>query len=144
MKPSAAACEAFGEFDYPVFIHERHLDTFGHVNNAAYLEIFEEARWHWITTNGFGLKEIRSRGVGPVILEVAMRFHRELGNRENVIVRSRCLDYRGKVARMEQSMLRDDGKVFCRAEFKFGLFDLKTRRLIDPTPEWIAALRGSA
>jgi hypothetical protein len=29
--------------EYEALIHERHLDTFGHVNNAAYLEILEEA-----------------------------------------------------------------------------------------------------
>lgn len=31
--------------EYPVVIREHHLDTFGHVNNAAYLDILEEARW---------------------------------------------------------------------------------------------------
>jgi len=132
----------FGEFEYPVLIHERHLDSFGHVNNAAYMEIFEEARWHWITGNGFGLDEIRKRQIGPVVLEAHLYFLRELLNRDKIIVKSRCLEYRGKIAQMEQTMIRADGLAACRAEFKFGLFDLKARKLIRPTPQWLAALRG--
>ncbi len=31
--------------EYHLLILEKHLDTFGHVNNASYLEILEEARW---------------------------------------------------------------------------------------------------
>jgi acyl-CoA thioesterase FadM len=45
--------------EYTVLIIERHLDTFGHVNNATYLDLFEAARWEWITSNGFGLERIR-------------------------------------------------------------------------------------
>ena len=41
--------------DYQLVIREQHLDTFGHVNNAKYLEILEEARWDLITGNGYGL-----------------------------------------------------------------------------------------
>ena len=47
--------------EYPLLIVERHLDTFGHVNNATYLELFEEARWDWLQQNGYGLDEIRKR-----------------------------------------------------------------------------------
>ena len=128
------------EHEYPLMILERHLDTFGHVNNAVYLEIFEEARWDWITKNGFGLSQIRERAIGPVVLEAHLRFQRELTNREKITIRSRCIDYRGKIARMEQVILREDGKAACTAEFVFGLFDLKLRKLIDPTPEWLKAL----
>ena len=32
-------------FTYPLLIKETYLDTFGHVNNATYLTLFEEARW---------------------------------------------------------------------------------------------------
>ena len=45
-------------FEQSIVIREEHLDTFGHVNNARYLEIFEQARWDFITDNGFGLDYI--------------------------------------------------------------------------------------
>ena len=36
-------------YEYEKTILEQHLDTFGHVNNAAYLVLYEEARWDFIT-----------------------------------------------------------------------------------------------
>jgi thioesterase III len=126
--------------EYRLLIHERHLDLFGHVNNAAYLEIFEEARWDWVTGNGYGVREVRERGLGPVLLEARLRFHREVTNRDDVIIRSRTVEYKGKIGRLEQAMLRADGTAACTAEFVIGLFDLKTRRLVKPTPEWLRAV----
>ena len=70
--------------DYELLIHEQHLDTFGHVNNAAYLQILEEARWDLITRNGYGLDEVHRRRIGPVVLDVELRFRRELRNRQRV------------------------------------------------------------
>src|SRR5690242_9717090 len=102
--------------EYRLLIHERHLDLFGHVNNAAYLEIFEEARWDWVTGNGYGVREVRERGLGPVLLEARLRFHREVTNREEVLIRSRTVEYRGKIGRVEQVMLRADGTPACTAE----------------------------
>jgi thioesterase III len=132
--------EAGWHHEYRLLITEGHLDTFGHVNNAAYLEIFEEARWDWITGNGFGLREVRERGIGPVLLEIRLRFHREVTNRERVLIRSRTIEYRGKLGRVEQVMSLADGRVACTAELVIGLFDLQTRRLIKPTPEWLRAV----
>src|SRR5437879_6675743 len=123
--------------EYSLLITERHLDVFGHVNNATYLEIFEEARWDWITGNGFGLREVRERGLGPVLLEARLRFQREVTNREQVLIRSRTVEYRGKIGRVEQVMTLADGKVACAAEFVIGLFDLTARKLIHPTSAWL-------
>lgn len=128
------------QHEYPVLIREAHLDVFGHVNNAAYLELFEEARWDWITRGGFGLKEIRERGIGPVVLEAKLRFQREATNREAVVIRSRTIEYARKIGTVEQVMVRADGKASCTALFTVALFDLTSRKLIPPTPEWLAAV----
>ena len=40
-------------------VQETHLDSFGHMNNAVYLEIFENARWDFIHNRGFGYKHIQ-------------------------------------------------------------------------------------
>ena len=36
-------------FEYELVIKECHLDSFGHVNNAIYVQLYEEARWDFIT-----------------------------------------------------------------------------------------------
>lgn len=126
--------------EYPLLIVERHLDTFGHVNNATYLVIFEEARWDWITRGGFGLEQIRQRRQGPVVLECSVRFRRELSNRTSTTVVSRITSYVGKIGRMQQEIRLADGSVACEADFTMGLFDLQRRKLIEPTPEWLACV----
>jgi acyl-CoA thioester hydrolase len=126
--------------EYEILIQEHHLDTFGHVNNAVYLELFEEARWDLITRNGFGYQEILTTGLGPALLEVSMSFKRELRNRQRVRIRSWMESHQQRVGRMTQVMVDDADRVCCEAKFAFGLMDLKARRLVAPTPEWWRAI----
>jgi acyl-CoA thioester hydrolase len=127
-------------YDYKVLIRESHLDTFGHVNNAVYLTLFEEARWDFISMNGYGLKRIQETKQGPVILDVTVKFLKELRLREEITIRSETVHYKGKVGQIKQQMLKSDGTVACEAFFTFGLFDTQARRLIDPTDEWKKAV----
>lgn len=123
-----------------VLIRESHLDTFGHVNNATYLQLYEEARWDLITGRGFGLETVQRTHTGPVILEVRVQFRRELTNRELVTIRTELLSYEGKIGQMLQKVLKQDGSLASEATFVFGLMDLDKRRLIEPTPEWRKAV----
>ncbi len=125
---------------YELVILEGHLDTFGHVNNARYLDIFEQARWDLITKNGFGMKEIQSRLIGPTILEINLRFLKELRNRERVTIKSWTDSYSGKVGKFIQQMSNEAGELCCEGTFVMGLFDVKARKLISPTPEWWRAI----
>lgn len=132
------------KFEYAVLIRETHIDSFGHVNNAQYLTLFEEARWEIISARGFGLKEIRERGLGPIVLEVNLRFAKEIRLRQKITILSEVnggpQNSRQKTLKMIQTMLNENGDVCCLAEFTFGLFDLRARRLVPPTPEWLHAI----
>lgn len=127
-------------FEQSIVIREGQLDTFGHVNNARYLEIFEQARWDLITDNGFGLDYIQSSGTGPVVLEVHLRFLREIKNRQQVLVRSFVDNYEGKIGRMTQQLLDDTAQVCCEGKFVIAQWDTRTRKIIEPTPEWRVAI----
>jgi acyl-CoA thioester hydrolase len=126
--------------EYSLVIREQHLDTFGHVNNARYLEILEEARWDLVTRNGYGLDEVMRRRIGPTILEINMKFQRELRNRQRITIRSWTESYVGKIGRFVQQIIDDEGNLCCETLFTIGLFDLKARKLIVPTPEWTKAI----
>jgi YbgC/YbaW family acyl-CoA thioester hydrolase len=123
-------------FIHEVIIRESHLDSFGHVNNAAYLVLFEEARWEFITRNGYGLKEVQELQKGPVILDLSMRFKKEIKLREKIRITVGVANLEKKITKLQQEMLKEDGSVAAEINLTFGLFDLQTRRLIDPTPEW--------
>ncbi|WP_372653127.1 acyl-CoA thioesterase [Halobacteriovorax sp.] len=128
-------------FEYPVTILEKHLDTFGHVNNAIYLALYEEARWDFITKGGFGLREIQEKKVGPVVLELNIKFTAELKNREDITIHSKVLGMKNPlVMEMEQSMVKSDGTIASKMIIAFGLFDLSKRKLIPPTDEWMKAI----
>jgi thioesterase III len=126
-------------FTYPLIIKESYLDTFGHVNNAMYLTLLEEARWDLITKNGYGMKKIQASGLGPTILELKLLFLKELYLRDEVMIETQLISYEKKIGKLSQKIIRD-GEVCCTAEFVIGLFDLKNRKLILPTKEWLEAI----
>lgn len=125
---------------YPLTIRETHLDTFGHVNNAIYLTLLEEARWEYITSNGYSLEKIRETLQGPTILEIKINFYKELKARDKVVIRTTLVSYQKKIGKLKQEMLRNDDEVCCVAEFIIALFDLRERKLILPTDDWLRAL----
>lgn len=132
-------------FEYAVTILESHLDTFGHVNNAVYLQLFEQARWDFITKNGYGLKRIQETGKGPTILEINIRFKREIKLRTQIIIKTQTSGFEGKIGTIHQwmeSVNPLDGAVIVHSEatFKIGLFDVRERKLIAPTDEWLKAV----
>lgn len=128
-------------FEYKVEIKENHLDSFGHVNNAIYVQLYEEARWDFITKNGFGLEKIQKDQVGPVLLDLKVRFKREIKNRETILITSQSIEIVSpKIMVLEQKMLKADGKVASEAIFTVGFFDMKERKLVDATPDWLKAV----
>ena len=126
-------------FSFPTLVKEIHLDAFGHMNNAAYLVIFEEARWDLITKNGFGFSKIKETGLGPTILEVKLTFLKELKAREAIDIQTRLISYEKKIGKLEQIIIRG-ADICARAEFTFGLFSLSERKLVLPTQEWLKAV----
>jgi len=123
-------------FKDEILIKEKHLDTMGHMNNATYLAIFEEARWDIVTKGGYGIDYIHKIKQGPVILDVNLKFLKEIHLREKIMLTMQILDYAKKVGQLKQQMIKEDGTVAAEAVFSFGLFDLKDRKLIEPTPAW--------
>ena len=127
-------------FTYEIQIKEHHLDSFGHVNNAVYLELYEEARWDFITKNGFGLDVIKETQKGPVILEANVKYKREIKNREVIQIQSKAIEVRGKIMSLSQEMINAEGKVASSAIFQIGFMDLKLRALIPPGEDWLRAI----
>jgi acyl-CoA thioester hydrolase len=128
--------------EYRILIQETHLDTFGHVNNATYLTIFEEARWDLITERGYGIEKIKSSRLGPVILDATVKFRREVTNRQPVIIRSSLAEYGGKIGKIRQRLykLGDKEELACDAVFTIALWDIDARKIVPPTPEWSYAI----
>ena len=130
----------YGTHQYPITIREFHLDTFGHVNNATYLQLYEEARWQFITEKGYGLDKIKSTGLGPVILEIKLRFLKELHLRTAIVIHSQTMEYSGKIGTIRQWITDSEGNTCSDIELKMGLFDTRLRKLVAPTADWMKAV----
>ncbi len=128
-------------FKYRLQILEHHLDSFGHVNNAVYLQILEEARWDFITKKGFGLDVIKKIQKGPVILEIKIKFKRELKNREWIEIHSQAVEpINDRMYVLKQEIFNADGKVMTEVFLTIGFFDMVLRKLLVPEKEWLRAI----
>lgn len=128
------------KFIYPLLIRESHLDTFGHVNNATYLEILEEARWDIITPRGYSIPEIKAKQFGPVILKFTMTFVKELTLRQEIRVETEMLSYTKKIGVMQQNIFNAENELCFESQLVLGLMDMQARKLVLPTPEWLHAI----
>ena len=126
-------------FRYEVKINESHLDVFGHVNNAVYAQLYDQARWDFITENGMGLEFIESSGIGPIVLEMNIKFLKEVRNREILTITSQVISIVRSRMIIEQQMINQKGDVVSTGQFICVIFDLKKRRPKVPTQDWLHA-----
>jgi acyl-CoA thioester hydrolase len=128
-------------YEYALTIREAHLDTFGHVNNATYLELYEEARWEMIQAGAWGLERIQNEKKGPVIVELHLTFKKELKNRSRITIQTRFKEMKGnKLMVLEQAMVNDAGEIASTLELVIGMMDLNQRKLIAPPADWLSAV----
>jgi thioesterase-3 len=64
-----------------------HLDLFGHVNNARFLEFLEEARWEFVEGT-MDLTEWQKRGIGFSIVNININYKRPAFMGETIEVRT--------------------------------------------------------
>lgn len=127
-------------FQHSVLIREHHLDSFQHVNNAMYLTLLEEARWELLHEQGINLQTIHKTQIGPVVLDCQIQFLKELRLRQTIMITSQMISFEKKIGIMQQKMINEQGELCSKATMTFGFFDMMTRKLILPTPEWLLAL----
>lgn len=127
-------------FHYLTQVSESDLDVFGHVNNANYLKLYENARWDFINKNQHGLERIQKERKGPVLLEVHLKFRRELKIGHKILILSQCQKLEARFLTLRQVMVRDDLMLSSEAIFNIGYFDLDTRKLIEPDFTWLNAV----
>lgn len=70
---------------YKLTVRGYELDSFGHVNNAVYLQYAEAAKWDFFHKSGV-LDYLHEKKLFPVILENNIRYLNELRLMEEVLV----------------------------------------------------------
>ncbi|MET9434899.1 acyl-CoA thioesterase [Streptomyces sp. NPDC006551] len=130
-------------FSVAVAVRGYETDTQGHLNQAVYLQYAEHARWSLLQKGGIRQADLLEQGVGPVALEVTVRYLRELRAGDEVEVTCAFLWGEGKTFRIEQTIRKADGTVAAEVTGVGGLMDLKARRLVEDPREYFRALADS-
>lgn len=121
-------------------VRSTQVDQLGHLNNAAFLEIFEWARWEWAECGGSAFNTMMSeRGLGPVVVHADVSFRREVRFHERVRIETRMQSCDSRKGVIHQLMFREDGELSSEARFTFLTLDLAARKVVS-MPEEIRAM----
>lgn len=99
-----------------------HVDVYGHVNNARYLEFLEEARWAAFGEHG-ELDWWRSRGYAFVIANIDINFRAPAGMGDSLAVTVGLPRLGERSGVVHHDVIRDDGTMIADADVTFVVFD---------------------
>ncbi|MBN2231617.1 MAG: acyl-CoA thioesterase [Deltaproteobacteria bacterium] len=119
-----------------ITVQSTHLDMFGHVNNATYVEYLEWARVKMAAEAGIDLIKMFHEGVGPAVLKLEINYRKESRLGDVLLVDAHCTRTRGDKVGIINQTIRNQatGDLVCDAEVTFVMFDLQHRRSV-PLPE---------
>jgi acyl-CoA thioester hydrolase len=82
-------------FDYPVQIFPHHTDYAGVVWHGSYVAWLEEARVEYFRALGVQYADLVASGYTLPVVELSLRYHRELKMGETAIVKARLSEVKG-------------------------------------------------
>jgi acyl-CoA thioester hydrolase len=127
-------------FNVRIKVRGYELDTQGHLNWAEYLHYAEHVRWEFLAAAGITQDGLLATGFGPVVLDVAVRFRRELRAGDEVDVSCAFVFEGGKTFQILQDFRRPDGRLAASLTSTSGLLDLRERRLAEDPGKHFRAL----
>ncbi|GAA2918783.1 MULTISPECIES: acyl-CoA thioesterase [Streptomycetaceae] len=130
-------------FFVDVTVRGYELDTQGHLNQAVYLQYAEHARWELLRAAGLPQEKLLAGGVGPVQLEVTVKYLRELRAGDRVRVSCAFVHGSGRTFGVVQRIVKEDGTVAAEISGVGGMLDLTARRLIADPAGHLASLADS-
>jgi YbgC/YbaW family acyl-CoA thioester hydrolase len=78
-----------GMFDYNLTVRGYELDSYGHVNNAVYLNYFEQARWELLRQIDL-LDYFRENQLFLVVTEIKIRYSSEAKLFDELLIRTKA------------------------------------------------------
>jgi YbgC/YbaW family acyl-CoA thioester hydrolase len=134
--PTAAAART----SVKVRFHE--LDPNGHVNHGIYLTYFESARIELLEALGFGLADLRARGIHLVVVEANVRFKRPAVASDLLTIDSHVAELRRASCWWHQRMTRD-GELIAEVDVRSSVVT-PDGRPTRPPGDLVAALEALA
>ncbi|MDR9440545.1 MAG: thioesterase family protein [Halomonas sp.] len=109
-----------------------HLDGYGHVNNARYLEFLEEGRWAYFDDHPGLAAFLQDGDVAFVAVNLNIDYRRAAVAGDDLEILTRLAELGSCRARMRQEIRQvRDGKPVASADITFVLLDVATHRAIE-------------
>jgi acyl-CoA thioester hydrolase len=123
------------------------VDANGHMRHSAYADYAADVRMVMFESFGFGLKELNTLKVGPILFREETRYLREvaLGDSLRIDCTLRGISEDGRKWSLQQHFYRShsDSEQLCAVLITEGsFFDLATRKICAPPEALAAALRS--
>jgi len=116
------------DFSTDIKIRGYHIDVFGHMNNARYLELMEDARWQYIDATNFQ-KVLTKNNWGFAVVNVNISFKKEILAEDVITFEVEVKRMGNSSMTLEQRMIRKKTGDLCAvAEVTFVMLDLKNHR----------------
>ncbi|MCE8002268.1 acyl-CoA thioesterase [Billgrantia ethanolica] len=106
-----------------------HLDGYGHVNNARYLEFLEEGRWDYFDDRPDLARHFASGDPALVAVNLNINYRQAAVAGDDLEVLTRIADLSSRSARMYQEIRRiGDGQQITDADLTFVLLDVRAKQ----------------
>lgn len=106
-----------------------HLDGYGHVNNARYLEFLEEGRWGYFDDRPDLARHFASGDPALVAVNLNINYRQAAVAGDDLEVLTRIAELSSRSARMYQEIRRiGDGKQIADADLTFVLLDVRAKQ----------------
>lgn len=105
-----------------------HLDLFGHVNNARYLEFLEEARWAAFEKT-VDLEALARQGHAFTVVNININYRRPALMNDLLVVETRVAKWGRRSAVIRQEVKnKATGEMVVDADVTFVIFDTRKNR----------------
>jgi thioesterase-3 len=110
-----------------------HLDLYGHVNNARYLEFLEEARWE-LLEGRIDLDDWHRHGLSLTVVRITINYRRSSALWDVLNVRSTLAALRSRSGTFHQEIVgAESGNTVADADVTFVVVDSATGRAVPIT-----------
>jgi thioesterase III len=111
-------------------VRNYHLDRFGHVNNARYLEFLEEGRWTYSEENNL-ITMYKEKGIGHVAVNININYRKSATEGDILSVETKVKERSDRSVTMGQKVfLKDSGTLIADATVTNVFLDAKTGQII--------------
>jgi thioesterase-3 len=111
-------------FTTEITVRGYHLDGYGHVNNARWLELLEETRWRWLD-EAIDIRRWDEAGLGIAVVNINVNYRAPASKYDILQISAWMTHLGGKTGVCHQEAInKDSGKLLVDADVAFVLFDI--------------------